>query len=82
MHPEWSMDSDYFLHKFGKAGLNYELGIAITTSRLVWMNGPFRAGTSDARVFKKGGLLNKLEECGKKCIGCGVVVESEVQFCF
>ena len=42
--------------KFNKAGVNYELGISISESRLVWMNGPFKAGTNDAMVFNTKGL--------------------------
>ena len=34
-HPIWSMDSAYFSHKFGKAGVNYELGISIATQQLI-----------------------------------------------
>jgi hypothetical protein len=33
------------------------------------MNGPFRAGTNDAKVFSKHGLLAKLEDIEKKGIG-------------
>jgi hypothetical protein len=68
-HPEWSQDSKYFSHKFGKAGINYELGIAIATSRLVWLNGPFKAGRNDISIFKDHGLKEKLLGCGKMAIG-------------
>jgi hypothetical protein len=71
-HPTWSMDSDFFSHKYGKAGLNYELGISIFESRLVWMNGPFPAGSNDLKVFKKPeGLKAKLRAVGKRAIGDG-----------
>ena len=43
-HPHWSQDRTYFSHKYSKAGLNYELGISLEDSHLVWMAGPFRAG--------------------------------------
>lgn len=52
-----------------KAGINYELGVSISSSHLVWMNGPFRAGTNDARIFRDGGLREQLEADGKKAIG-------------
>jgi len=70
-HESWSMDTRYFSHKFGKAALNYELGIALSTSRLVWMNGPFPAGESDNKTFKTRGLMKKLEETGKRGIADG-----------
>jgi hypothetical protein len=69
IHPDWSQDSKYFSHKFGKAGINYELGIAIATSRLVWMNGPFKAGTNDVKIFSLFGLKDLLLSYGKKAIG-------------
>ncbi len=53
-HPTWSQDSQYFSHKYGKAGLSYELGILISESKLVWMKGPFMAGKNDLQMFMKG----------------------------
>jgi hypothetical protein len=70
-HPIWSQDPKYFSHKYGKAGLNYELGISLSESKLVWMNGPFRAGLNDVQVFKNEGLKAKLRHCGKMAIGDG-----------
>jgi len=67
-HPEWSQDSSYYSHKYGKAGVDYELGIALSLNQLVWLNGPFPAGQSDLCVFKKQGglgeLLKRLEKRG------------------
>jgi hypothetical protein len=68
-HPEWSQDREYYSHKYAKAGIDYELGISIATSRLVWMNGPFKAGQNDARIFRDHGLRNRLRAIGKKAIG-------------
>lgn len=70
-HPIWSQDRMYFSHKYGKAGVNYELGIALYESKLIWMNGPFRAGESDNRIFKRYGLKAKLNATGKRGIGDG-----------
>ena len=68
-HPDWSQDSEYYSHKFAKAGINYELGIAIASSRLVWMNGPFKAGANDAQIFRDHGLRDELTNIAKKGIG-------------
>jgi len=68
-HAEYSQDSQYWSHKFNRAGFNYELGIAIASGRLVWMNGPFKAGRSDKQIFVENGLKQKLLLLGKKCIG-------------
>ena len=67
-HPEWSQDSKFYSHKYGKAGVGYELGIALASSQLVWMNGPYPAGRSDLSVFKNKGLMDKLTELNKRGI--------------
>lgn len=69
IHPDWSQDRKFYSHKYNKAGINYELGVSLSSSHLIWMNGPFRAGASDARVFRKRGLMEKLQALGKKTIG-------------
>jgi hypothetical protein len=69
IHPDWSQDRTFYSHKYNKAGVNYELGISIAYPRLVWMNGPFRAGKSDVSIFRDKGLKNKLAAIGKKAIG-------------
>jgi hypothetical protein len=71
-HDDDIWDPSYYSHKLIKAGLNYELAIALSTGRLVWMNGPFPAGTNDVSIFVKHGLHNdKLLSLGKKAIGDG-----------
>jgi hypothetical protein len=46
-------DSKWFSHKFRGAGLRYEVGVCIQTGNIVWVNGPFPAGTwSDLKIFK------------------------------
>ena len=68
-HPIWSQNSEYFSHKFNKAGINYELGIALSSQNLIWMNGPYKAGTNDVSIFKDKGLKDCLLLLGKKAIG-------------
>ena len=70
-HPHFSQDSEYYSHKFNKAGINYELGIALATGKLIWMNGPFRAGRNDLNVFTQEGLEERLRILGKKSLGDG-----------
>ena len=66
-HAIWSQDRRYFSHKYNHAGLSYELGISLTGG-LVWMNGPFRAGWNDKKIFVEGGLRDRLVSIGKKAI--------------
>ena len=70
-HEEWSMDTRYYSHKYASAGLDYELGVSLTESRLIWMNGPFPAGQNDISIFKTKGLGEKLRILGKKAIADG-----------
>ena len=70
-HQEWSQDRKYFSHKFKKAGLRYELGISLSDGKLVWMNGPFKAGRSDKKIFKKDGLKAKLKAAKQRGIADG-----------
>jgi hypothetical protein len=71
-HPSFSQDSDYYSHKFNKAGINYELGIAIASGKLIWLNGPFNAGKNDLQIFVGGGPRERLKQLGKKAIGDGI----------
>jgi hypothetical protein len=70
-HPTWSQDPKYFSHKYGRAGLNYELGISLVDGHLVWMKGPFKAGSNDVQIFRDEGLKAKLRATGKMAIGDG-----------
>ena len=45
----------YFSHKFGHAGLRYEVAICIQTGDIVWTNGPFPCGSwNDKKIFNNG----------------------------
>jgi hypothetical protein len=57
----WLMDSKYYSHKYAKAGINYELGMSLVESRLIWMNGPFKAGSNNVSTFIRKGLKAKLQ---------------------
>jgi hypothetical protein len=61
-------DKNLCSYKNKKPGVVYELAIAVYDSRLVRINGPFLAGTSDIDVFRKpNGLLSKIPK-GKRVI--------------
>jgi hypothetical protein len=71
-HPEFSQDRKKFAHKFQHAGLTYEIGISLSSNQVVWVNGPFDAGEDgDLGFFRKYGLLDRLDQLGKKAIGDG-----------
>lgn len=67
--PRTQPSSGWYSKKFNKAGLTYELGVAIHHNKIVWINGPFPAGQNDIKVFRKeGGLHSKIPE-GCRAIG-------------
>jgi DDE superfamily endonuclease len=69
MEPRKIPSSKWYSKKFNKAGLTYEIGVAIYHDKIVWINGPFPAGENDKKVFDKPeGLANKLKE-GQQVIG-------------
>lgn len=66
LEPE-PFDRKWFSHKFKTAGLRYEVAICIRTGMMVWVNGPFAAGSwPDLRIFKAHLLPNLLS--GEKVI--------------
>jgi DDE superfamily endonuclease len=67
-HPTKSRNPEYFSHKFHQAAVNYEIGLSIFTSELVWVNGPFPASRHDMRIFRDDGLLDAIPD-GKLVTG-------------
>jgi len=68
-HDELGQDPKYFSKKFKHAGMTFELGVSLTGG-LIWINGPFPAGTNDITMFRKpGGLKEKLRAMKKRAIG-------------
>jgi DDE superfamily endonuclease len=54
-------DKDWYSHKHHKPCLAYELGVNLFESKLVWINGPFKAGETDLVIFRKpDGLRTKI----------------------
>lgn len=49
----WPFDTTYYSQKFNGPALKYEVGVCIATGHIVWINGPHKAGKSDATVFKE-----------------------------
>lgn len=66
---DWHFKPDYCSHKHKSAGLRYEVALCIRTGDCVWINGPERAGETDANIFKDD-LVEYLEP-GEQCEGDG-----------
>ena len=55
--------SSWYSHKFKGPGVTYEIGISIWENKLVWVNGPYRAGKNDIGMFRDvDGLQSKIPE--------------------
>ena len=67
--PRWQYKPDYCSHKHKSGGLRYEIALCIRTGECVWINGPERAGETDANIFKLD-LMEELEP-GEQCEGDG-----------
>jgi hypothetical protein len=48
----WPFDPKWYSEKSNGPGLTYEVAVCIQTGWIVWVNGPFPAGTGDATIFK------------------------------
>jgi len=67
-----NLDPALFCYKHKCAGFNYEIGISLATSKIVWFNGPFESGSyNDIKIFATKGLLSKLRAHNKRAIGDG-----------
>ena len=63
-------DPERLSHKYNKAALRYEVGIAIKTGHIVHINGPFKAGAwSDLRIARN--YLHKILPKGEYYIADG-----------
>ena len=63
-------DPAYFSFKHKCAGFNYEIGLSLHESKLIWFRGPYKAGPyPDITIFNKKGLKHKLRALGKMAIG-------------
>ena len=57
----WPFDKHMYSHKMNGPALKYEVDVSIKTGSIVWINGPFCAGTRDVEIFNNA-LVNELAE--------------------
>lgn len=64
MKPFWT---GWYSHKFKGPGLRYEVGVAIQSDNIVWINGPYPPGRyPDIKIFRDG-LKQLLMAEGERC---------------
>ena len=64
--PEFNIDRGQYSVKHNHGALKYEIAIDSYTSKVVWINGPFRGGEHDGNIYKMG-LRDKIPD-GKKVV--------------
>ena len=69
-HPEFYRDTKRYDQKSNGCGITYDIGDHIFQDRLIWTNGPFKAGSNNEKGnFAKHGLRDKIKEIGKRALG-------------
>ena len=53
-HPLFPMNRARYSQKYKHAGLTYEIGVAVYEQKIVWVNGPYQAGTNDLSMLRQG----------------------------
>jgi len=66
--PRTQPSTEWYSHKFNGPGLAYEIGLSIFYNQIMWVNGPFRAGTSDLQIYRQPGGLKERIPQGKNFI--------------
>lgn len=61
--------SSWYSHKHKGPGFTYEIGISIWENKLVWINGPFKAGKNDIGMFRSEGGLEARIPADKRALG-------------
>lgn len=54
-------DARWFSHKFHGPGVRYEVGIAIQTGHIVWVNGPFPCGAWPDLRISRDWIIHELQ---------------------
>ena len=73
-HPTLRRDEKNYSHKYNAAGVDYEVGVALFQSKIVWIKGPVQASTHDHKVFQSE--LQALIPAGKR-----IIVDNGYQGC-
>jgi hypothetical protein len=65
-HKTVPIDSRACSHKMKHAAAKYKLAMAVNSPKCVQMAGPFKGGTHDLEMFRRGGLKEKLQALNVK----------------
>ena len=73
-HPTKPKNKKWFSHKFEMAGCTYEIAISVFENKVLWINGPFKAGKGDLAMFGEENGLHSMIPAGKKVIADNVYI--------
>ena len=76
--PIYSKNKKFYSHKFNQAALNYEIGVSVHYSKIMWMNGPFPAAMNDVTIYQEHGLKAAIPEGKTVVADCGYCGQAEV----
>ena len=65
-HKTVPIDNGMCSHKMKHAAAKYEIAMAVNSPKCVHMAGPFKGGTHDLEMFRRGGLKEKLQALNVK----------------
>jgi hypothetical protein len=65
-HKTVPIDNGMCSHKMKHAAAKYEIAMAVNSPKCVHMAGPFKGGTHDLEMFRRGGLKEKLKALNVK----------------
>ena len=67
-HEEFPVNTRAMSHKFRSCGAKYIIVLSVFRSKCLFISGPHLGGKGDLDIFKECGLLQKMQDSGKKCI--------------
>lgn len=68
-HEKYPKDRKAFSFKHHASGYNYEIVLSLVESKIIWLNGPFKAGTNDIQMLTcEDGLCDLLRHQQKRLI--------------
>ncbi len=60
-HPTLPKDPGMFTHKHARAGVKYQVVVAVHQSKVVGIYGPYRGGMGDKTILDTSDVLDKLK---------------------
>jgi hypothetical protein len=73
-HPKFNIDKGACSHKFNKCAAKYELAISVHHARCCYINGPYKGGEHDLKMFRQGKMKKKMQDLSK--MGKKAIVDS------